>query len=124
MRDKALKVDAGEKLIDTCSTGGTGLNHFNISTCVSFVLAGMGVKVAKHGNRASSGICGSADLLEKLGANLDMSPEKTARQIRDTGIGFLYAPSYHRAMKYAAPVRRELGFKTIFNILGPLTNPA
>ncbi len=124
MREKAVKINAGRGLVDTCSTGGTGLNHFNISTAVSFVLAGMGVKVAKHGNRASSGKCGSADVLEKLGANLDLSPEKVAEQIKSTGIGFLYAPHYHKAMKFAAPVRKEIGIKTIFNILGPLTNPA
>ncbi|MEA3507110.1 MAG: anthranilate phosphoribosyltransferase, partial [Elusimicrobiota bacterium] len=124
MRDKALKIDAGEGLMDTCSTGGTGLNHFNISTTVAFVLAGQGIKVAKHGNRASSGKCGSADVLEELGAKLDIEPAAAAGQIKSVGIGFLYAPAYHKAMKYAAPVRRELGFKTIFNVLGPLTNPA
>lgn len=118
-----INVDR-ETIIDTCGTGGDATNTFNISTTTAFVLAGAGVKVAKHGNRAVSSKCGSADVLEALGVNLDVSPAKVEECIDQIGIGFLYAPLLHSAMKHVAPVRREIGIRTIFNILGPLTNPA
>lgn len=111
-------------LIDTCGTGGDGARTFNISTAVSLVVAACGVVVAKHGNRAMSSKSGAADVLEALGVNLNISPEKVARCIDETGIGFLFAQHLHPAMKYAGPVRRELGIRTMFNLLGPLTNPA
>ncbi|MFW6134145.1 MAG: anthranilate phosphoribosyltransferase [Elusimicrobiota bacterium] len=124
MREKAVPLKIDGDILDTCSTGGTGINHFNISTTVAFVVAGMGIKVAKHGNRAVSGRCGSADVLEKLGVDINMNPEQVKKCIEENGIGFLFAPSFHKAMKYAAGPRKELGIRTIFNILGPLTNPA
>ncbi len=111
-------------VIDTCGTGGDLKHTFNISTACALVAAGAGVKVAKHGNRAVSSACGSADLLKELGVNLDISPDKVGQCIDEVGIGFLFAPKLHSAMKYAIGPRRELGFRTIFNILGPLTNPA
>ncbi|OIO73730.1 MAG: anthranilate phosphoribosyltransferase [Zetaproteobacteria bacterium CG1_02_53_45] len=111
-------------LIDTCGTGGDGAKTFNISTAVSMVVAACGVPVAKHGNRAMSSKSGAADVLEALGVNLNISPEKVAQCIDATGIGFLFAQALHPAMKHAGPVRRELGIRTVFNLLGPLTNPA
>ncbi len=116
----------GETLLDTCGTGGDGAETFNISTIAAFVAAGAGVHVAKHGNRAvtSAHGCGSVDLLDSLGIAIPESPEQTARAIREVGIGFLFAPAVHSAMKHAAPVRKELGLRTAFNLLGPLTNPA
>jgi len=111
-------------LIDTCGTGGDGAKTFNISTAVSLVVAACGVPVAKHGNRAMSSKSGAADVLESLGVNLDISPKQVAACIDETGIGFLFAQTLHPAMRYAGPVRRELGVRTVFNLLGPLTNPA
>ncbi len=124
MRDKCAKVEVDFPVMDTCSTGGTGINHFNVSTTTAFVVAGAGVRVAKHGNRAVTGRCGSADVLEKLGVNIDLSPREAGEVLENTGICFMYAPVHHKAMKYAAGPRKELGFRTIFNIIGPLTNPA
>ncbi|MEW6668181.1 MAG: anthranilate phosphoribosyltransferase [Thermodesulfobacteriota bacterium] len=113
-----------ETILDTCGTGGDGTHTFNVSTATAFVAAGAGVKVAKHGNRAVSSVCGSADVLENLGVALDITPSDVERCVREIGIGFLYAPLFHSAMKHAAGPRREIGFRTIFNLLGPLTNPA
>jgi anthranilate phosphoribosyltransferase len=113
-----------ETILDTCGTGGDGTNTFNISTASAFVAAGAGVNVAKHGNRAVSSQCGSADVLEQLGVKLDTTSSDVERCIKEIGIGFLYAPLFHGAMKYAAGLRQEIGIRTIFNLLGPLTNPA
>lgn len=113
-----------ETIIDTCGTGGDGTMTFNVSTATAFVVAGGGVKVAKHGNRSVSSLCGSADVLQELGVNVEASPEVVARCIKKIGIGFLFAPMLHGAMKYAIGPRREIGIRTIFNVLGPLTNPA
>lgn len=125
MRTFATKVPTSRwPLVDTCGTGGDGTGTFNISTTAAFVVAGAGLAVAKHGNRASSSKCGSADVLEALGVNINLTAEQTGRCIDDTGIGFLFARTLHSAMKYIAPVRVELKVRTIFNILGPLTNPA
>ena len=114
----------GDALLDTAGTGGDGAHTFNISTAAAFVIAGTGRKVAKHGNRAASSKCGSADVLAELGINLDLTPDQVGRCIDEVGIGFLFAPKFHPAMKYAIGPRRQLGQRTIFNILGPLTNPA
>jgi len=139
MRAKAKKVNVNnhlvnidrdeinmdeETILDTCGTGGDGTNTFNVSTTTAFVAAGAGVKVAKHGNRAVSSRCGSADVIEALGVNLDINVSDVERCIREIGIGFLYALRFHGAMKYALGPRREIGLRTIFNLLGPLTNPA
>lgn len=126
MREFAAKVDAAdtEHLVDTCGTGGDSLHTFNISTASAFVVAAAGGRVAKHGGRSVSSKSGSADVLEVLGVNLNQTPQQVAQCIAETGAGFMFAPNYHAAMKHAAPVRRELGIKTLFNILGPLTNPA
>jgi anthranilate phosphoribosyltransferase len=113
-----------ETILDTCGTGGSGTRSFNISTTVAFVVAACGVKVAKHGNRSISSACGSADVLEALGVNLEVTPERVSHCIDEVGIGFLFAPALHGAMKHAIGPRREIGIRTIFNILGPLTNPA
>jgi anthranilate phosphoribosyltransferase len=115
---------AGEMLVDTCGTGGDGKHTFNISTTAAFVVAGSGAKVAKHGNRAASSKSGSADVLLALGGNLDLNPQQVAECVHDVGIGFLYAIKHHPAMRYAIGPRREIGQRTIFNVLGPLTNPA
>jgi len=139
MRAKSIKVNLNnhqvnidrdeinieeETILDTCGTGGDGTNTFNVSTATAFVAAGAGVRVAKHGNRAVSSQCGSADVLESLGVNLDIDHSDVERCIHEIGVGFLYAPLFHGAMKYAAAPRREIGLRTIFNLLGPLTNPA
>jgi len=126
MRDFATKVPVPDEphLIDTCGTGGDAAHTFNISTAAMFVAAAAGAKVAKHGGRSVSSKSGSADVLEALGANVNLAPEAVAKSISDVGVGFMFAPNHHGAMKHAAPVRRELGVKTLFNILGPLTNPA
>ncbi|MDO5675686.1 MAG: anthranilate phosphoribosyltransferase [bacterium] len=130
MRDKAVFVDTGvqthkgEVLVDIVGTGGDCSGSFNISTTSSFVIAAAGVPVAKHGNRAVSSHCGSADVIEALGVNLNLAPEKVAESVGSLGIGFLFAPLMHGAMKYAIVPRRDIGIRTIFNILGPLTNPA
>jgi len=125
MRDMGVKIKSSDpNTIDVCGTGGDGSNTFNISTAVSFVVAGAGVKVAKHGNRSISSKSGSADVLNELGVNINLSPVESEVALNEVGIAFLFAPNYHPAMKYAAPVRKSLGIKTIFNILGPLTNPA
>ncbi len=113
-----------EKCLDTCGTGGDRLHTFNISTAVAIVVAAAGVPVAKHGNRSVSSSSGSADVLEALGVNINLSPDQVAQCIEEIGIGFCFAPLFHGAMKYAAPVRKQLGYRTIFNLLGPLTNPA
>ena len=113
-----------ERLVDTCGTGGDRVKTFNISTTAAFVVAGAGVPVAKHGNRSVTSKSGSADILEKLGFNLSLSPDVVERNIEDVGIGFMFAPAFHGAMKYAIGPRREIGIRTVFNVLGPLTNPA
>ena len=124
MRDMAVRVPYDGPLLDTCGTGGDGSGSFNISTAAAFVAVGAGAKVAKHGNRALSSKAGSADVLEALGAKVEQSPEQVAWAIREAGVGFMFAPAYHPAMKHAAGPRREIGVRTVFNILGPLTNPA
>ncbi len=138
MRDHATPIQVGkslgidreeinldrETILDTCGTGGSGTKSFNISTTVAFVVAACGVKVAKHGNRSISSACGSADVLEALGVNLNVNPQQVETCINEIGVGFLFAPALHGAMKHAIGPRREIGIRTIFNILGPLTNPA
>src|SRR3989338_280822 len=124
MREKSVKVDAGADLVDTCGTGGSGVNTFNISTAAAFVVAGCGLKVAKHGNRSASSQCGSADVLEALGVNLNASAQTVEKCIREIDIGFMFAPLFHSAMKYAIAPRKEIKTRTIFNLLGPLSNPA
>ena len=126
MREFASKVPVmqREHLVDTCGTGGDAAHTFNISTASALVAAAAGARVAKHGGRSVSSTCGSADVLEALGVNLSLTPEQVGHSIDQIGIGFMFAPNFHGAMKYAAPVRKELGVRTMFNVLGPLTNPA
>jgi anthranilate phosphoribosyltransferase len=126
MRELAIKVSVKDNahLVDTCGTGGDGIQTFNVSTVGAFVAAAAGAKVAKHGGRSVSSTCGSADVLEALGVNVNLTPEQVTKCVDEIGIGFMFAPNYHSAMKHAAPVRRELGVRTMFNLLGPLTNPA
>jgi anthranilate phosphoribosyltransferase len=126
MRELSTKVPVADSahLVDTCGTGGDSAHTFNISTAATFVAAGAGARVAKHGGRSVSSKSGSADVLEALGININLSPEQVAKAIAEVGLGFMFAPNYHSAMKHAAPVRKELGVRTLFNILGPLTNPA
>ncbi len=131
MRRRATRIETGidldeetAVLVDTCGTGGDSSHTFNISTVTALVAAGAGLKVAKHGNRSVSSSCGSADVLKALGVNLELPPEKVAQSVKEVGIGFLFAPLLHGAMKYAIGPRREIGVRTIFNLLGPLTNPA
>src|SRR6202171_1019542 len=126
MREFSTKVEVGDHahLLDTCGTGGDSAHTYNISTATVFVAAPAGAKVAKHGGRSVSSKSGSADILEALGVNLNLTPAQVAQCIDQTGVGFMFAPNHHSAMKHAAPVRRELGVRTLFNILGPLTNPA
>ncbi|GMQ86596.1 MAG: anthranilate phosphoribosyltransferase [Acidimicrobiia bacterium] len=124
MSETSLTVDVGEPVADSVGTGGDRSGTFNISTTAALIAAGAGVKVAKHGNRAASSNTGAADLLEGLGIDLEMSPERTGEMIRTVGFGFLFAPRYHPAMRHAGPARRTLGVRTVFNFLGPLTNPA
>lgn len=124
MREKALRVEVSGPLVDSVGTGGDGKNTFNISTAAAFVAAGAGLKVAKHGNRAASSSCGSADVLEELGVKIELAPASVARCVKEVGIGFMFAQAFHPAMRHAGPVRREIGIRTVFNILGPLTNPA
>jgi anthranilate phosphoribosyltransferase len=124
MVEASVTVDVGEPVVDSVGTGGDRSGTFNISTTAAFIAAGVGVKIAKHGNRAASSKTGSADVLEALGFDLEMEPENTVAMIREIGFGFLFAPRYHPAMRHAGPVRSALGVRTVFNFLGPLTNPA
>src|SRR5579863_1898439 len=128
MRDKAVRVHLNEKqaaqALDTCGTGGDGAGTFNVSTGAGILAAAAGASVAKHGNRSATSRCGSADVLEALGARIDLGPEQVARCVQEVGFGFMFAPAYHPAMKHVGPTRREIGIRTVFNILGPLTNPA
>ena len=124
MQSKATPIQATPPMIDTCGTGGDSSSSFNVSTAAAFVVAGAGLKVAKHGNRAMSSYCGSADVLEALGVEIDLDADAVTQCLEIVGIGFMFAPIFHPAMKYAAGPRREIGIRTVFNILGPLTNPA
>jgi anthranilate phosphoribosyltransferase len=124
MQAKATPIQVTPPVVDTCGTGGDGCCSFNISTTAAFIVAGAGLKVAKHGNRAMSSQCGSADVLEALGVKIDLAAEAVAQCLETVGIGFMFAPNFHPAMKYATVPRREIGIRTVFNILGPLTNPA
>jgi len=124
MRAKAIPVNTSGPVVDTCGTGGDGSATFNISTAAAFVTAGAGLKVAKHGNRAMSSQCGSADVLEALGVKIELAAGQVQRCLEEVGIGFMFAPAFHPAMKYAGAPRREIGIRTVFNIVGPLTNPA
>jgi anthranilate phosphoribosyltransferase len=125
MREHAINIHPHQKnLVDTCGTGGDVSGTFNISTVAAFVAAGAGIPIAKHGNRSVSSKCGSADVLEALGVKINLEPKKVEACINEVGIGFIFAPNFHKAMKFAMPSRKEIGIRTVFNILGPLTNPA
>ena len=124
LREKALKVNASGNIIDTCGTGGDGKNTLNISTASSLLLASMDIKVAKHGNRALSSKCGSADVLDRLKININLQPDGVIKSIEKNNFGFMFAPNYHLTMKYVAPIRKKIGSRTIFNLLGPLSSPA
>jgi anthranilate phosphoribosyltransferase len=128
MREKAVQVHLDEAIadsaLDTCGTGGDGAGTFNVSTAAGILAAAAGAPIAKHGNRSATSRCGSADVLEALGAKIDLGPEQVARCVQEVGFGFMFAPTYHPAMKHVGPTRREIGIRTVFNILGPLTNPA
>ncbi|MDP9236961.1 MAG: anthranilate phosphoribosyltransferase [Chloroflexota bacterium] len=124
MRDKSSHIDIDGPLLDTCGTGGDASGSFNVSTCAAFVAAGAGARVAKHGNRAMTSQCGSADVLEALGAKIGLLPGQVRACIERAGIGFMFAQGFHPAMKFVAPLRREIGIRTVFNLLGPLSNPA
>jgi len=126
MREQAVRVPLAESVraVDTCGTGGDASGTFNVSTAAGLLVAALGVPVAKHGNRAATSRCGSADVLEALGVRLELGPEQVAQCVEQAGFGFMYAPTYHPAMRHVGPTRREIGIRTIFNILGPLTNPA
>ena len=124
MRDKSNRVEYTSALVDTCGTGGDASGSFNVSTAAAFVIAASGLRVAKHGNRAMTSQSGSADVLESLGVKLELTPEQVRRCIDEASIGFMFAPAFHPAMRFAAGPRREIGIRTVFNILGPLTNPA
>jgi anthranilate phosphoribosyltransferase len=128
MREKAVRVHLNESIaehaLDTCGTGGDGAGTFNVSTAAGILAAAAGASIAKHGNRSATSRCGSADVLEALGAKIDLGPEQVAHCVQEVGFGFMFAPAYHPAMKHVGPTRREIGIRTVFNILGPLTNPA
>ena len=124
LRKKALKVKTSEEIVDTCGTGGDGQNTLNISTASSLILASMGIKVAKHGNKALSSKCGSADVLERLKININLQADGVEKSIEKNNFGFMFAPNFHSTMKYVAPIRKKIGKRTIFNLLGPLSSPA
>ena len=124
LREKSLKVKVPKDIIDTCGTGGDGKNTLNISTASSLLIASMGIKVAKHGNKALSSKCGSADVLDRLKININLKPDGVANSIKKNNFGFMFAPNYHLTMKYVAPIRKKIGSRTIFNLLGPLSSPA
>tara|TARA_B110000438_G_C15760452_1_gene627043 strand:+ start:531 stop:1532 length:1002 start_codon:yes stop_codon:yes gene_type:complete len=124
LREKALKVETSVDAVDTCGTGGDGKNTLNISTASSILLSSIGIKIAKHGNKALSSKCGSADVLEKLNININLKPNDVVKRIKENNFGFMFAPNYHAAMKYVAPVRKKIAKRTIFNLVGPLSSPA
>jgi anthranilate phosphoribosyltransferase len=124
MRARASRVEAGAPLLDTCGTGGDGSGSFNVSTCAAFIAAGAGARVAKHGNRAVTSQCGSADVLEALDAKIELTPAQVAACIERAGVGFMFAPAFHPAMRHVGPARREIGVRTVFNLIAPLANPA
>ena len=124
LREKSIKVIAPKNIIDTCGTGGDGKNTLNISTASSLLIASMGIKVAKHGNKALSSKCGSADVLERLKININLKPDEVSKSIEKNNFGFMFAPNYHLTMKYVSPIRKKIGSRTIFNLLGPLSSPA